>query len=311
MSIGMTTNMDNRYFIRPEYVTAYDLTVGTGPTFDLAKDSLLIAGTAVTLTAAEFNKLDGVTATTAELNFLAGVTAGTSAADKAIVLDSSSKIDAIDITTLDIGGTTVAATAAQIDFNTVTAGTAAASKAMVLDSSGDIIHPGLTTNTKNDGTVPSNATLVSYSGDGVNYTAVVTLSSLVITLGDNLSLGVGSLIFTLPAGDVLVTGSYISVSITLDSGTPTNDVPDSGLGNIQATGTITALSTTQENILAGLAAPDIAGGTLESSSSLQLLVKSGDAHTVYYNAADAWQDLSAGGAATLDGTVVITYTFLK
>jgi hypothetical protein len=50
-----------------------------------------------------------------ELEFLDAVIAGTSAASKGIVLDASSKIDAIDITTLTIGGTAVSATAAEIN----------------------------------------------------------------------------------------------------------------------------------------------------------------------------------------------------
>ena len=48
-------------------------TVG-GATINIVKDKLKIAGTAVTTTAAELNKLDGVTATTAELNYVDGVT---------------------------------------------------------------------------------------------------------------------------------------------------------------------------------------------------------------------------------------------
>lgn len=43
------------------------------------------------------------------------VTAGTSAASKAVVLDASSKISAIDITALKIGGTSVTATAAELN----------------------------------------------------------------------------------------------------------------------------------------------------------------------------------------------------
>lgn len=88
MSFGMTTNPDQRYMLRPEYETAYDMTVGSGPTLDLAKDSLKIAGVAVTTTAAELNILDTVTATAAELNYLDITTLGTGAASKAVVIDS-------------------------------------------------------------------------------------------------------------------------------------------------------------------------------------------------------------------------------
>ncbi len=51
-------------------------------------------------------------------SYLGGITPGTSAASKAVVLDSSSKIDALDITALKLNGTSVSATAAQI--NTLT-----------------------------------------------------------------------------------------------------------------------------------------------------------------------------------------------
>ena len=74
-----------------------------------------------------------MTATAAQLNFLSGVTAGTSAASKAVVLDASSKISAMDITALKIGGTTVSSTAAELNLNdgkiasaTITVGTEAA-----------------------------------------------------------------------------------------------------------------------------------------------------------------------------------------
>jgi hypothetical protein len=63
-----TVYTDQRYLMGPHYASSYDLTVGNAPTFDLAKDKLKIAGTAVTLTAAEFNILDDVTATAAEIN---------------------------------------------------------------------------------------------------------------------------------------------------------------------------------------------------------------------------------------------------
>lgn len=62
-----------------------------------------LGGTAITSTAAEINKLDGVTATTAELNVLASVTAGTVAASKAVVVDASK--DTTGIRNLTITGT--------------------------------------------------------------------------------------------------------------------------------------------------------------------------------------------------------------
>lgn len=52
--------------------------------------------------------------------FSGGIVPGTARAGKAVVLDSSKKIDVLDITSLKIGGTAVTATAAEL--NTSTAG---------------------------------------------------------------------------------------------------------------------------------------------------------------------------------------------
>ncbi|MDP7493922.1 MAG: hypothetical protein QGG26_13210 [Candidatus Undinarchaeales archaeon] len=87
-------------------------------------NGLKLAGTLVTATAAELNYVD--------------VTPGTATASKAVVLDGSSKINSMDITTLKIGGTTVTSTAAELNYVDVTAGTAAASKAVVLDANSKI-----------------------------------------------------------------------------------------------------------------------------------------------------------------------------
>ena len=68
----------------------------TSPTFvgdvTIPEGDLILGSTAVTSTAAELNKLDGVTATTAELNTVAGVTAGTVSASKAVVVDANKDI---------------------------------------------------------------------------------------------------------------------------------------------------------------------------------------------------------------------------
>lgn len=55
------------------------------------------------------------TPSAAELDTLAGVTPGTSAASKAVVLDGNSKINALDITALSLGGVAVTADAAEVN----------------------------------------------------------------------------------------------------------------------------------------------------------------------------------------------------
>ena len=60
------------------------------------------------------DRLDGLS--TAELDVLDGVTPGTSAASKAVVLDSSSTIDALDIDALKLVGVAVTAIAAEVNL---------------------------------------------------------------------------------------------------------------------------------------------------------------------------------------------------
>ena len=52
-------------------------------------DAISIAGTAISATAAEINKLDGVTATTAEINYLDITTLGTTEASKVVTADAN------------------------------------------------------------------------------------------------------------------------------------------------------------------------------------------------------------------------------
>ena len=81
-----------------------------------------------------------VGATAAELNYLDLTTGpGTSEISKAVVLDGSGTIDALDIDALSLVGVAVAATAAEIDVLAgVTGGARTVSKAIVVDGSGTI-----------------------------------------------------------------------------------------------------------------------------------------------------------------------------
>jgi hypothetical protein len=101
--------------------------VASGGELDVESGGALkIAGTAISTTATELNKLYGVTA-------------GTVTASKAVVVDASSKVDVWDPTSLKINGTTVTATAAEINkLAGVTAGTVTASKGVVVDASSKV-----------------------------------------------------------------------------------------------------------------------------------------------------------------------------
>jgi len=167
--------------------TAAELNILDGVTATAAELNILDG---VTSTAAELNILDGVTSTAAEINVLDGITAvvgelnaldlgstavGTAIASKAVVLDSNKDYTGlrnvtatgeVSMGTLDIGGTNVTSTAAELnildgvtataaeintldgvtavvgelnalDLGSTAVGTAIASKAVILDSNKD------------------------------------------------------------------------------------------------------------------------------------------------------------------------------
>ena len=97
-----------------------------GSSGEVNATTLQIAGTSITSTAAELNILDGVTSTASELNILDGVTstatelnlvdgssAGTIVNSKAVIYGSSGEVNA---TTLQIAGTGVTSTTAELNI---------------------------------------------------------------------------------------------------------------------------------------------------------------------------------------------------
>ena len=99
--------------------TAAELNILDGVTSTAAELNILDG---VTSTTAELNILDGVTSTAAELNLVDGSSAGTIVNSKAVVYGSSGEVNA---TTLQIGGTAITSTPAEINLlDGVTATTA-------------------------------------------------------------------------------------------------------------------------------------------------------------------------------------------
>ena len=101
--------------------------------------SLIIAGTTVTSSAAELNILDGVTADYAELNLLDTAVAGTIVNSKAVIYGAAGQVNA---TTLQISGTSITASAVELNYNDITTlGTVQASKTVTADSSSIVKFP--------------------------------------------------------------------------------------------------------------------------------------------------------------------------
>src|SRR3990167_8970363 len=275
-------------------------TIGSGGSLDVESGgeldiesggALKIAGTAVTSSAAELNIADGVTATAAELNYLDITTLGTGAASKAVVLDTG------DDYTWPAAGAEINLLDGSVVANSV------ASKAALVDSA-----KKLQTNA-NNGTMETGVTAVHY-GDGVNVTSVLTLTNVAITVGSSENLGVGALIYTLPAGANLVRDAYMSVD--LSGVTTTTDTPEIGLGTVIASGVVTALSGTAtfEDVITGQVAADTNGtATVKGAgptAGAPLEITTAGAHTIHVNLADGW-GANADADGVLNGTVVISY----
>lgn len=164
--------------------------------------------------------------------------------------------------------------------------------------SGDVLNPG---------TVATGVVAVE-TGWERNHVTTLTLTSLGLTIGDVTTLGDGVLIYTFPAGVIIVDAAYMSVGVTLTTGTPTTDQPDVGLGTVIAVGAVANLSTpsTFEDILTGRAAADVAGTATVGTVQTTKVIETGDAHTVHFNIADVWADVT-NSAATASGTVVLKW----
>jgi hypothetical protein len=246
--------------------------------------------------------------TAAELAVIDGVTPGTQAASKAVVADANVNTGVSKVTALHIGasGSETQVTSTGTELNLLDGSVVAnsvASKAALVDS-----NKQLQTNA-NNGTPEANVTAVHY-GDGVNVTAVLTLTDVVLAVGSSEDLGVGALLYTLPAGACLIRDSYMSVD--LSDVTTTTDTPEVGLGTVIASGVVAVLSGTAtfEDIITGQVATDT-GGTptvkgAGPTAGAPLEITTAGAHTVYLNMADGW-GANADQSGLLNGTVVISY----
>lgn len=174
------------------------------------------------------------------------------------------------------------------------------------------------------GTVGASTVKAVEYGHGAEHLTVLTLTSFAVgTSGDNASLGFGALLYTFPAGIIMVErAGFINVGVTAAISV-TTDTPEVGLGTVVATGAIATLgagAATMEDILEGgdtsNIAPDVAG-TATINSTKKPTVATGDdgpkiiqaaaAHTVYFNMADGWADVTAAGAVTASGTVFMKW----
>lgn len=163
------------------------------------------------------------------------------------------------------------------------------------------------THTTGVGTAGTNVVATEY-GDGKHHITKLVLTAVAITVGDNAALGVGSLIYTFPAGVISVKAATGSVALTMEDAIKT-DTPEIGLGTVIASGAIATLgagAATMEDI-GGPHAMDDTNGTAELMDSVvaltqPLAIPAASAHTVHLNYADTWAnvtDTDSGSTGTI------------
>ena len=160
------------------------------------------------------------------------------------------------------------------------------------------------------GTPGTNVTASETTQDGISFTTILTLTGVAATIGDGAALAGGALIYTLPAGALIVNSASMSVGLTLTTGTPTTDTPELGIGTTIGDGAVATLGDVDaaaENILGPATANDIAGTAEALTQAKNLVIEAADDHTVHFNYADTWADVD-DTVATLDGTVVLRWT---
>lgn len=150
-------------------------------------------------------------------------------------------------------------------------------------------------------------------GDRSHHTTVLTVNSVLPAIAGGASLGVGKLVYTFPAGAIIVRGAYMAMSIQQVDGHITADTPDVGLGTTIASGANALLSSVgaaAENILTGQTAADCDGSATTKTVDAALVIEAGGDHTVYFNVADGWA-ASGDAGALIRGKIILDWSFLS
>lgn len=182
----------------------------------------------------------------------------------------------------------------------------------------------LTTTTVGTVTTTS-TTAVAEHGDGTDHTTVLTMTNFAIgTIADNAALGIGAKFYTFPSGTILVEWISMVGGVT-GAVSVTAQTPEVGIGSVIASGAVAVLSGTAtfEDYIDGNAsggtngattAPDIAGTVFYkfSRNNLNYIIKTsgGAARDVFLNMAATWADVTAAGAGTYTGTIVIKWKII-
>lgn len=176
----------------------------------------------------------------------------------------------------------------------------------------DNISQGFTTGA---GTAGTNVTAVETMGLDGRRTTTLTLTAVSLgNGGDGADLAIGALIYTLPAGNIVMHGEAHVSGAFSSTGAYTN-VLDAGIGSVIGSGVVSVLggTATFEDLIGGTTTGALnAGGALvasqQSTGSIpNRLVAAAAAHTLHLNAAGTWTNIAAASPVLFTGTVQFTW----
>jgi len=157
------------------------------------------------------------------------------------------------------------------------------------------------------GAVGTGVTAAETGSDAMHQT-VLTVASVLPAIAGGANLAVGKLVYTFPAGDIVVHAAQFSMAIN-GAAAIQADTPVFGLGTVIAVGAVALLNGTGtfHDIIAETAAADCNGTAEVAVDTVLFNIAAAAAHTVHFNAADGW---AAGGDATPDiaGTIRLTWS---
>lgn len=189
-----------------------------------------------------------------------------------------------------------------------------------INESGGMVFQRKPTTTINIGTPNTGVYSAIEFGDGIHHQTELNINVTdAFTTGDNASLADGYLIYTFPAGPLIVNSAYMSLALTATV-EQKDDTPDIGLGTTIGTGVVATLDGTAgfENILTGATAADAEGTATVSTDICNstagtggLIIQTGNPHIVHVNIADTWaNDTSTDLSCDLVGSVVLNWTYI-
>lgn len=142
---------------------------------------------------------------------------------------------------------------------------------------------------------------------------ILIIDTVLGAIAGGAALGLGKLMYTLPAGAKIIKSAYKSMALDELDGNITADTPEVGLGTVVASGAVAVLSGTAtfEDIITGQVAADCNGTptvvtAMPTAALGGLTIEIGASHSIYFNVADTW---AAGGEAACPilGTIVLEW----